>query len=352
MSEAANGDELSPLEKFVQHTRKELEQVGNGLREIGLLVEQSQGEVDKLAQRNAQITSKLHQIQAQFDTIPREDIKASYEDAQDTQQRLFTMRGQLEKLQSDQSNLQRYQDHLKQTLGMLESGAKNTSLGSADGSGETVLEKVISAQEDERRKISRQIHDGPAQALSNFILQTEIALRIFDVDSEKAKDELQNLKNAASNTFANVRDFIFDLRPMMLDDLGLIPTIRRYVEAFKEKTGLEISLVVTGSERRLEPHREVLCFRSIQQLLGNVRDHAQATQVKLNLILDDQDFRVTIEDNGVGFVPSEVLVDSEMPKGLTALEDRIHQVGGEFSLESEPDQGTRVTISIPTRDRI
>lgn len=350
MSEAANGDELSPLEKFVQQTRSELEKVGNTLKEIGLLVEQSQGEVDKLAQRNAQITSKLHQIQAQFDTIPREDIKASYEDAQDTQQRLFTMRGQLEKLQSDQTNLRRFQDYLRQTLGMLETGVKSPSFSSSDGGGETVIEKIISAQEDERRKISRQIHDGPAQALSNFILQTEIALRVFDVDNEKAKDELQNLKNSASNTFANVRDFIFDLRPMMLDDLGLIPTVRRYVEAFREKTGLEISMVVTGTERRLEPHREVLCFRSIQQLLGNVRDHAQATQVKLNLILDEQEFRVTIEDNGVGFVPSEVLVESEMPKGLTALEDRVHQVGGEFSLESEPDQGTRVTISIPTRD--
>jgi two-component system sensor histidine kinase DegS len=352
MSEAANGEELSPLEKFVQHTTTELEQVGTGLREIGLLVEQSQGEVDKLAQRNAQITSKLRQIQAQFETIPREDIKASYEDAQDTQQRLFTMRGQLEKLQSDQTNLKRYQDFLKQTMGMLETGVTANSYISSDGGGETVIEKIISAQDDERRKISRQIHDGPAQALSNFILQTEIALRVFDVDSEKAKEELQNLKNAASNTFANVRDFIFDLRPMMLDDLGLIPTVRRYIEAFREKTGLEISLVVAGSERRLEPHREVLCFRAIQQLLGNVRDHAQATQVKLNLILDDQEFRVTIEDNGVGFIPSEVLVDSETPKGLTALEDRIQQVGGELTLESEPDQGTRVTLSIPARDRI
>lgn len=351
MSEAANGEELSPLEKFLQHTRTELEQVGTGLREIVLLVEQSQGEVDKLAQRNATITSKLHQIQAQFETIPREDIKAAYEDAQDTQQRLFTMRGQLEKLQSDQTNLERYLAFLKQTLGMLESGVKTSTINSSNRGKDSIIEMIISAQEEERRKISRQIHDGPAQALSNFILQTEIALRVFDVDAEMAKDELQNLKSSASNTFAHVRDFIFDLRPMMLDDLGLIPTARRYVEAFKEKTGLEIAMVITGSERRLEPHREVLCFRAIQQLLGNVRDHAQATQVKLNLILGDQEVRITIEDNGGGFIPSEVLVESEIPKGLSTLEDRIHQVGGEFNLKSEPDQGTSITLSIPARDR-
>jgi len=352
MSEAANAEGLSPYEEFIQYTRTEFEQVSIGLKEIGLLIEQSQGEVDKLAQRNAQVTSKIHQIQAQFETIPREDIKTSYENAQDTQQRLFTMRGQLEKLQSDQTNLQRYLSFLKKTLSIVESGEQTADFRSADGGGDTLLEKVISAQEDERRKISRQIHDGPAQALSNFILQTEIALRVLDVDAEMAKEELHNLKSAASNTFANVRDFIFDLRPMMLDDLGLIPTVRRYIEAFKEKTGLEISLVVTGSEKRLEPHREVLCFRAIQQLLGNIRDHAQATQVKLNLLLDDIQFQVTIEDNGVGFNPSEVLVGSETPKGLTRLEERILQVGGEFNLKSEPGQGTHITLSIPARQRI
>lgn len=352
MSEVVSEEERSPLEIFIEQTRTELDNVGNGLKEIGLLVEQSQGEVDKLAQRNAQITSKLHQIGTQFETIPREDIKAAYEDAQDTQQRLFTMRGQLEKLQSDQNNLKRYRDYLKQALGILETGLDSTPFVSSTGSGETVIEKIISAQEEERRKISRQIHDGPAQALTNFILQTEIALRVFDVDTEKAREELKTLKTASEKTFKNVRDFIFDLRPMMLDDLGLIPTVRRYVEAFTEKTGLEISMVVTGSERRLEPHREVLCFRAVQQLLGNVRDHAKATQIKLNLVLDDREFRVTIEDNGIGFDPEEILAESETPKSLTTLEERIHQVGGEFSLESEPDQGTKVSLSIPARDRL
>ena len=117
------------------------------------------------------------------------------------------------------------------------------------------VEQIIEAQEEERRKISRQIHDGPAQALSNFILQTEIALRLFDIDVGKAREELTSLKASATSTFSHVRDFIFDLRPMMLDDLGLIPTVRRYTDAFKEKTGLNLTLVVTGTERRLESHR-------------------------------------------------------------------------------------------------
>ena len=347
MTEEAAGEALSPLEEFLKHTHDEFDHVSNGLKEIAMLVSQSQGEVDKLAQRNAQITTQLHQLQNQFETVPREDIRTAYEDALDTQQRLFTMSGQLEKLESDESNLSRYRDYLSRALSILDTGSTDLNIQVQDGSGETIIEQIIGAQEDERKKISRQIHDGPAQALSNFILQTEIALRLFDVDTEKAKEELQDLKATATTTFASVRDFIFDLRPMMLDDLGLIPTIRRYTEAFQEKTGLEITLVVTGSERRFEVHREVLCFRTIQELLGNVRDHAKATQVKLSLTIGDAEIRVSIEDNGIGFAPHVPTDDNRKPDGLAALEERVNQIGGEFNVASELNEGTTITLSIP-----
>ena len=103
--------EITPLETFSEVTRTELEQVRNEMTEIGMLVEQSQGEVDKLAKRNASITAHLHQIQAHFDSVPREDIRSTYEAFQDAQQRLFTMRGQLEKLQSDEAHLNRFEKY-------------------------------------------------------------------------------------------------------------------------------------------------------------------------------------------------------------------------------------------------
>src|SRR3990172_4529647 len=113
----------SPTEGFLEISRTELTQVRNQTKEIALLVEQSQGEVDKLVQRNASITAQLHQIQSNFDTVPREDIRTAYEAAQDTQQRLFTMRGQVEKLQSDLVNLKRYSDYLAKTVLLLSSSA-------------------------------------------------------------------------------------------------------------------------------------------------------------------------------------------------------------------------------------
>ena len=143
----------TPLEVFVESLRQELQQVRAEMKEIGLLVEQSQGEVEKLAQRNASITAHVHQLQAHFDTVPREDIRGAYEASQDAQQRLFTMRGQLEKLQSDQGHLKRHAETIARTLQVLEGGV------SLDLSEEAVIlpassiEQIIEAQEEERRKI-------------------------------------------------------------------------------------------------------------------------------------------------------------------------------------------------------
>jgi two-component system sensor histidine kinase DegS len=341
----------SPTEGFLEMSRTELTQVRNQTKEIALLVEQSQGEVDKLVQRNASITAQLHQIQSNFDTVPREDIRTAYEAAQDTQQRLFTMRGQVEKLQSDLGNLKRYSDYLAKTVQLLEGGAEVApGVVAAGGHGGEIdlVQKLIEAQEDERRKISRQIHDGPAQSLSNFILQTEIALRLFDSDSEKAREELSSLKAAAATTFSQIRDYIFDLRPMMLDDLGLVPTVRRYTEAFKDKTGLNLNLVVTGSERRLESHLEVLLFRAVQELLGNVREYAQATQVKVTVDMDDAQVRATVEDNGRGFDPDGLQAKDGEGRGLLSLRDRVAQASGSMEFDASGGKGSRIVVIIPT----
>ena len=109
------------------------------------------------------------------------------------------------------------------------------------------------------------MHDGPASSLSNFILQAEICQRFFDSDPSRARTELNSLKSTAAHTFNDVKNFIFDLRPMMLDDLGVIPTLRRYVESFQEQSDIPIALTVTGTERRLESYVEVTIFRAIQE---------------------------------------------------------------------------------------
>jgi two-component system sensor histidine kinase DegS len=262
------------------------------------------------------------------------------------------MRGQLEKLESDKLHLERQAELLTDGLTLLEGNPEIETPDQQqmiDNAG-SVIEEIIDAQEDERRRLSRQIHDGPAQALSNFILQTEIAMRLFETDPDKAREELASLKDSASSTFGKVRDFIFDLRPMMLDDLGLAPTVRRYSEAFEEKSGLDINCVITGTERRIASTREVLVFRAIQEFLANVREHAQATQVKIMLDLDDHQVRAVVEDNGKGLNKDSLnREDNLRPGGLKRLRDRIEQLGGSLDTDGS-ESGTRTILVLPTGD--
>ncbi|MFN3492692.1 MAG: sensor histidine kinase, partial [Anaerolineales bacterium] len=240
--------------------QNELTETQRALREVTLMIEQSQSELSKLTQRNTAITSHLQQVQKQGGTL--EELKMAYDSALDAQQRLFVMRGQLEKLQNDKLHLEKYKTLLGNLLSSSneDGGDSTSSVGVKNQM--AGIEMIVNAQESERQRLSRQMHDGPAQALSNFILQTEIAMRLLDVDPAQAKEELGNLKNSAMGTFQKVRNFIFELRPMMLDDLGLAPTIKKYAEAFKEQTSLEINLTVTGNERRFEPYIEVMIFRA------------------------------------------------------------------------------------------
>jgi len=325
------------------NVQAELEETQRALREITLMMEQSQGELTKLAQRNAAITAHLQQIQNQIGQTSAQDIKMAYDSALDGQQRLFVMRGQLEKLQSDKNHLEKYKALLGRiaSTGIAESESAPTG-GKTPSSG---IEMIVNAQEAERQRLSRQMHDGPAQAMSNFILQTEIAMRLLDVDAAQAKEELGNLKAAAMGTFQKVRNFIFELRPMMLDDLGLIPTIRKYVDAFKDQTGLDISLTVTGNEHRLEPYLEVMIFRAVQELLGNASRHSQATLVKILLDMGNEAIRVSVDDNGKGFDSVSVLNGSSL--GLKLIRERTEMLGGTFAVDSAAGKGSRISFSIP-----
>jgi two-component system sensor histidine kinase DegS len=331
-------------EMLTEELRQELETARKEFEEIQLMLEQSQLEVTKLTQRNATISAHLQQVQAQFDSLPRPDIRQAYDAALDAQQRLFVMRGQLDKLSSDRGHLESYTALLDKLIAAIAGGLPAGTGQKRQSEAAETVERVIQAQEAERQRLARQMHDEPAQALSNFILQTEIALRLFDVDQDKAREELASLKLAATTTFQKVRNFIFELRPMMLDDLGLAPTLNRYVEAFKESSGLDVRVSLGGLETRLEPYREVMVFRAVQELLHNAQRHSGATQATVQVDSFQEQVKVSVEDNGKGFILEEAL---ERGRGLKLLRERVEMLGGTLEVLSTPGQGTKVSFQIP-----
>lgn len=328
-----------------EECRSEVEQARHDLLDISVKIDQSQLEVTKLQQRNASISTRLQQIKTQLEITPKVDIHKAYDSALEDQQRLFVMTGQLDKLQSDKSHIVKHITLLEKILNAIEIGNPQSAKQHGLSLMSHTVEMIIQAQESERQRLARQMHDGPAQALSNFILQTEIATRYFEIDQAKAKEELAAVKHTATNTFQKIRDFIYELRPMMLDDLGLVPTLDRYVEMLKEQSGIEIRFISSGMEQRLEPYLEVMIFRAIQELLNNAIQHSQASQVKLQVDANSSEVRVTVEDNGKGFVVETMGDKGGM--GLNVIRDRVEMVGGELQIHSILGQGSHISFRIP-----
>jgi two-component system sensor histidine kinase DegS len=347
MNETVPSEEELTLRIFVERTIQEHERTKEELKEISVLVKQSSAEVVRLEQRTARVGNYLRQLQTNFDTIPREDIKEGYEALINAQQRLFTMRGQLEKLQSNEIIIHRlveYQSKLIETT----AGLTEVPDAPRPKQDHANVIRVIQSEEVARQSLVRRMHDGPASSLSNFILQAEICMRLFDMDQEQAREELENLKSSAARTFNAVKNFIFDLRPMMLDDLGVTPTLRRYVESFEEKQGIPVSITVTGVERRIEDHIEVTIFRAVQELMNNAKVHGGATEIEVFFDMDKDRVITAVKDNGSGFNVDEALADSpKQTVGLPSLKERVEMLGGELSFESRLGIGTRVQITIP-----
>jgi len=340
----SNRSEETPPVNVSDMIQEEIDRTYRELRDINLMLDQSQVEVEKLSQRNATITMHLQQVDSQLDELPIVEVKNAYDAALDAQQRLVGMRGQVEKLQSDQTNLDRYLSSMRNIQQVLQESEGGSGAGRESGN-LAKGEMLIQAQETERKRLSRQMHDGPAQALSNFILQTEIAMRLFEVDQERAREELTNLKGAASKTFQKVRDFIFDLRPMMLDDLGLVPTAKQYVNSFREKHSVDVDLTSTGNERRLESYLEVLIFRAMQEFLNFSVTNGQAADIRVLLDMGDM-IRLDVEDNGSGVEVGRMDRDDDAI-GIKVVQDRVEMLGGEFVIDSTLGQGTRISLAVP-----
>jgi two-component system sensor histidine kinase DegS len=334
------------LEALISDLSAEADRIRGEAKEIKLLVEQNRGELDKLRQRQSAVSARLKQLQPAFETVPREDIRATYETALDTQQRLFNMGGEIERLQSKMALYEEYGKTIGRVLEVLRNNEPEAA--PSGPAPKPVLIRLVEAQEEERQRLSRKMHDGPAQVLTSFILQAEIASRLLDNDPQKAKEELTSLKGSATSAFQQIRDFIYDLRPMMLDDLGLVPTSRRYLETLREKSGLDISFIFTGAERRIANHVEVILFRAIQQMVALARDVSAATRIKVSVDLDEKHVRCAAEWNG-----KELRVDPQAggdPYELAALRERIGLLRGRFEIVSDAENGSRATLEVPLEE--
>ncbi len=340
----ANLEELRQrVQDWLEWARKEREALERQLREIQLLAEKTRAEVERLGQRSASMQAYVRQ------SVQRgrlEDAAKYFEGALETQQRFLLIRGQVEKLEADKTHLERYRELLDRFLEAVENLAALLEDGRGpQASSEDLVRMVIQAEQNVRRRVARQMHDGPAQALSNLILQAEIVRRLYERDAQQALKELEALENAAQQTFRKVRMFITELRPMALDDLGLVPTIQRYLNTVQQQSGVEIDFKYVGNPKRMETFLEMLAFRVIQEALYEVRERGQVQ--RLAVLLDFQDPQwlfVRVQAEGLGF---DELAGEPQSDELRLIKEQIEHLGGRMEIQSLPGQGRQIEAQIP-----
>ncbi|MGD1992039.1 MAG: GAF domain-containing protein [Anaerolineae bacterium] len=212
--------------------------------------------------------------------------------------------------------------------------------------------QITRAQEAERKRIAREAHDETAQLLVALTRRLD-ALVGGDLPPESIKERVEELRRIATDTLRSVRRFTSDLRPPVLDDLGLLPAVKGLIADLKDE-GIEIELRVNGEVRRISPDEELTLFRIVQEALNNVRRHAEATRGAVEISFQPRRVKVLVEDNGKGFVAPDQPVDlaASGKLGLIGMHERARILGGTLSLQSRPGEGTRVVAEVPVQPAV
>lgn len=274
--------------------------------------------------------------------------------------RLRTARGDVARTQesvgrqrAELSRLELAIRNLESTWLFLERGDASLINNDAPPIGAEVQMRIVEAQEAERARLAQEIHDGPAQALSNAIFQAEFIERVFDTDPRLARTELRLLRELLRRELGDVRSFIGQLRPPVLVELGLDGSIVDTVATQAALSGMHIATDLRAPASLLSEAAQTVVLRVVQEALQNVRKHAGATEVVVTTVLDNEAWVLEVRDNGRGFDFGAVAARGRRNFGLQFMRERAELIGAQFEVRSRPEAGTVVRLAIPlTRKEI
>ncbi len=284
-----------------------------------------------------------------------DSLAASAAEAGAADLRLRFVRGEAERTragvaahEADLSRLELAAKNLESTWLFLERGDHSLVTDASLPAGISELQmRIVEAQEAERNRLAQEVHDGPAQALSNAIFQVEYIERIFEAEPVLAKVELGFLRELLRRELGDVRSFIVQLRPPVLVELGLDGSIRDAVDTQRGLTGLAITTDLSGPSDGLPEAAQTVALRIAQEALQNVRKHASATSVLVATRLEGTEWVLEVRDDGRGFDTGAVAARGRRNFGLQFMRERAELVGARFEVQSRPDAGTVVRLAIP-----
>lgn len=214
--------------------------------------------------------------------------------------------------------------------------------------------KVLETQEEERQRIARELHDSPVQNLTLLVHKTELCLKLVDIDTIRVKLELQSMIDTIHDTINDMRSIIYDMRPMSLDDLGLVVTVERFVNQMRERTeNIKYSFQVVNEEINLPSVVTLTLFRIIQEACNNAVKYAAATEISITIIYLAESIELEIKDNGKGFDLHKI-GENENAKysgfGLSMMKERVYLLSGEIQINTKIERGTVIKVYVPTQD--
>ncbi|MGE6487638.1 sensor histidine kinase [Paenisporosarcina sp. NPDC076898] len=334
--------------------QKELEIVHSKLADVLI-------EGDLLEEETRLSRKRLGDVSKHFNTFTEEQVREAYEQANDLQIKLSINRTEDRQLRERRDDLERRLNELNDSIlhadqlvtqanvvtNYLTSDLKNVgqALETAKLKQDFSL-KIIEAQEEERKRLSREIHDGPAQMMANVLVRSDLIERTYrEKGVDQALVEISSLKLMVRNALSEVRRIIYDLRPMALDDLGLVPTLKKYLMTIEEyNAGCKIHFRSHGEQRRLLPNYEVAIFRLIQESVTNATKHGKCQSIMVEVEWFKNKVTVTVKDNGIGF-NQRLVRDSSF--GLLGMQERVDLLKGEMIVKSSPGKGTTMMFRIP-----
>ena len=264
----------------------------------------------------------------------------------------------IESLQREQDKLIEKIEGIKTAINIIEEHI-NISTENEDSTNDTtensmlVYDKglsILEAQEIERQRIARDLHDSTVQNLTSLVHKAELCVKLIEIDSIRAKLELNAMSNTIKTVINEMRGIIYNLKPMSLDDIGLTVTVERYASRLMDLNNINIYVKSNEETKEIHPVIKLTLFRIIQEACNNVIKHANATMINIDIIYEDHKVNVSIRDNGNGFSmnhPASECQGQSSSFGLSIMKERISLLSGTVDIKSKKGHGTTVTVSAP-----
>ncbi|MCK6206037.1 sensor histidine kinase [Bacillus infantis] len=344
-----------------EQCRKDYETLADELKAVKEMVVRTIDEGDQLEGQTRFARKRLSEVSMHFKDYTELEVREAYEKAHKLQMELSMNRQAEKQLRDRRDDIERRLLGLTETIERAENLVSQINvvmdylMSDLKQMGEVLEDaklkqdfglKIIGAQEEERKRLSREIHDGPAQMMANVMMRSDLVERIYrERGADEALGEIRSLKKMVRNALYEVRRIIYDLRPMALDDLGLVPTLKKYLQTIEEyHNSTTITFQNIGEEKRLPPKYEVALFRMIQESVQNALKHAEAKEIQVKLEIKKSNAVAVIKDNGKGFDINEKKDESF---GLIGMRERVELLEGQLSIDSKFNTGTVVLIQIP-----